>query len=178
MLELFSLLSIGIALSMDTFSLSLSIGTLNLDNKKILTISSIIGIMHFLMPVMGLIIGKQILQILIFDPHILVSGILLFIAVMMIKDLNQEQEVNFGLTLFEIFMFSISVSFDSFMTGIGLKALTNNNLLASLIFAICSFTFTFLGLTIGKYSKEKLGKIATIFGIFLLVITAIIHIIR
>ena len=66
MLELFSLLSIGIALSMDTFSLSLSIGTLNLDNKKILTISSIIGIMHFLMPVMGLIIGKQILQILIF----------------------------------------------------------------------------------------------------------------
>ena len=178
MLELFSLLSIGIALSMDTFSLSLSIGTLNLDNKKILTISSIIGIMHFLMPVMGLIIGKQILQILIFDPNILVSGILLFIAVMMIKDLNQEQEVNFGLTLFEIFMFSISVSFDSFMTGIGLKALTNNNLLASLIFAICSFTFTFLGLTIGKYSKEKLGKIATIFGIFLLVITAIIHIIR
>ncbi len=178
MLELFSLLSIGIALSMDTFSLSLSIGTLNLDNKKILTISSIIGIMHFLMPVMGLIIGKQILKILIFDPHILVSGILLFIAVMMIKDLNQEQEVNFGLTLFEIFMFSISVSFDSFMTGIGLKALTNNNLLASLIFAICSFTFTFLGLTIGKYSKEKLGKIATIFGIFLLVITAIIHIIR
>ena len=159
MLELFSLLSIGIALSMDTFSLSLSIGTLNLDNKKILTISSIIGIMHFLMPVMGLIIGKQILKILIFDPHILVSGILLFIAVMMIKDLNQEQEVNFGLTLFEIFMFSISVSFDSFMTGIGLKALTNNNLLASLIFAICSFTFTFLGLTIGKYSKEKLGKI-------------------
>lgn len=175
MLELFSLLSIGIALSMDTFSLSLGIGTLLLKQNKILLVSSIVGIMHFIMPLLGFLLGKQILNIFIINPNFLVSIILIFIAFMMIKDLKEERDTKFTLTFLGILFFAFSVSLDSFSTGIGLKALTSNNFKAAIIFALCSISFTFLGLTIGKYSKEKLGKYANILGIILLIIVALLH---
>ena len=172
---LLSLFSIGLALSMDTFSLSLSIGTLGISSKKIWQISSLVGIMHFIMPLLGLMIGKYILKILIINPKYLVSIILFFIALLMIKDVISKKEEVVKLNLLGILMFSLSVSFDSFTTGIGLPALTDNFFLASVVFASCSFTFTFLGLVMGRYSKLRLGKIATIFGIILLFIVATGH---
>ena len=175
MIEILSLFSVGIALSMDTFSLSLSIGTLSGHSKKILQISLIVGIMHFIMPLLGLLFGNQILKIIFKNPNYLMSFILFFIALLMLKDLFASKEETIDLRLLGIFLFALSVSFDSFTTGIGLKALTDNYITASLIFAGCSFTFTFLGLTIGKYSEQKLGKLATILGITLLFIIGIVH---
>ncbi len=178
MVELLSLFMIGIALSMDTFSLSLSIGTLKINSAKIFQIAIIVGIMHFIMPLIGLFLGKQILKVILINPNYLVSFILIFLAVMMIKDLNNEQSESIDLKLIGVLLFALSVSFDSFTTGIGLKALTDNALIASWIFSTCSFIFTFLGLIIGKYSQEKLGKYATIMGIILLFIVAISHLFK
>ena len=61
MYSIIMLFTIGIALSMDTFSLSLSIGTLNIKSKKIILIAIIVGIMHFIMPLIGMLIGKAVL---------------------------------------------------------------------------------------------------------------------
>ena len=175
MIELLSLFSIGVALSMDTFSLSLSIGTLGLKHKKIMQISFIVGIMHFIMPLLGLLLGKQILKLLFINPRYLVSIILFLIAFLMIKDLLWPKEEAIDLKLIGVILFALSVSFDSFTTGIGLSALTSNFFMAALILAGCSFTFTFLGLTIGKYSQQKWGQTATMFGIALLFIIGILH---
>lgn len=177
MLELISLFSIGIALSMDTFSLSLGIGTMGIKQKKIWLTSLIVGLMHFIMPLLGFLLGKQILKIFIINPNYLVSAILFFIALMMLKDLKNPKSLSLGLSFLEIFIFAFSVSIDSFSTGIGLKALTSNSLSAALIFSLCSFVFTYLGLTIGKYSQEKLGLKACILGIIILIIVAILHLI-
>lgn len=177
MVELFSLICIGIALSMDTFSLSLSIGTLSTDNKKNLKVSIIVGIMHFIMPLLGIIIGSHIIKFIPLNPHYFVSIILFIIALMMLKDLNNENSQSLGLKFIEIFLFALSVSFDAFTTGIGLFAITNHFFLAGIIFTICSFNFTYLGLTIGKYSKSRLGKKASIAGIIILIFVAIMHLI-
>lgn len=174
MFELIPLLTLGIALSMDTFSLSLSIGTSRLKDKDSLKVASVVGIMHFIMPLIGLFIGSEILRVFPISAHMMARIILLLIALMMIKDLKKEENVKLGLKWYEIFLFAFSVSIDSFSAGIGLKAITDNYLLASTIFSISSFIFTFIGLIIGKYTKEKLGKIATIIGIILLIIIALI----
>ena len=50
MIEIINILLIAVALSMDTFSLSLGLGTYNLNKKKIYQISITVGLMHFLMP--------------------------------------------------------------------------------------------------------------------------------
>ena len=51
MKEIITLFIIAIALSMDTFSLSLGIGTSNITKKRMLIFSIIVGIMHFIMPI-------------------------------------------------------------------------------------------------------------------------------
>lgn len=175
MYSFISVIIIGVALSMDTFSLSLTIGTLNIPSKKILLTSIIVGIMHFFMPLIGLLIGKQILTIFPINHNLLVAIILGIIAIMMIKDLFSESTSSYNLTMIGIIAFAFSVSIDSFSTGVGLKAITNNYFIAALTFALCSFSFTYTGLTIGKYSQEKIGKIANIIGIILLLVISIEH---
>ena len=61
MKEFLNILSIAIALSMDTFSLSLSLGTYNISYKKIFQISFTVGLMHFLMPLFGDFLGEKII---------------------------------------------------------------------------------------------------------------------
>ena len=63
MREFFSLLLIGLALSMDTFSLSLGMGMFNVSNRKALKLALIVGSMHFMMPFLGVILGDKLLQI-------------------------------------------------------------------------------------------------------------------
>ena len=77
--------------------------------------------------------------------------------------------------LIYLLMFALSVSLDSFSTGIGLEAITNNYLLASIIFSVTSFSFTYLGLILGKYSSKILGNYAKILGIVLLSIIGIVN---
>ena len=62
MQELFSILIIGIALSMDTFSLSLGVGMFDISNKKALRLALIVGLMHFIMPFLGMILGEQLIR--------------------------------------------------------------------------------------------------------------------
>ena len=62
MKEIFSIILIGIALSMDTFSLSLGVGMFNVSRKKALILSSIVGVMHFLQPMLGMMLGEQLIK--------------------------------------------------------------------------------------------------------------------
>ncbi len=173
-----SLFIIGISLSMDTFSLSLSIGTFNINKKKMIILSSIVGIMHFFMPLIGNLFGSKIINYLNINANILLGLILIFIAIEMIINIIKKEEKSFDLNILSMFLISISVSLDSLSTGFGLKAITDDIILAGFIFTICSSLFTFMGLLIGKYSNEKLGIYGNIMGVILLIILGIMHLFK
>jgi len=171
-----SLLLIGVSLSMDTFSISLSIGTFNITRKKVAFLCTLVGVMHFIMPLIGTYLGTKITMFLNINVNFLLGIILLFIAVEMIIDLINKEEKYFNLSLFNMFLVSISVSLDSFSTGLGLSAITDDIILSGVIFSFCASCFTFLGLLIGKYSNNKLGIYSNIVGIIILLILGITHI--
>lgn len=173
-----SLFIIGVSLSMDTFSISLSIGTFNITRKKAIFLCILVGIMHFFMPLFGSLLGSKIITFLNINVNFLLGLILLFIGIEMIIDLIKEEDKYFELNLFNMLLVSISVSLDSFSTGLGLSAITQDIFLSGLIFSVCAASFTFIGLLIGKYSGEKLGIYANIFGIILLFILGILHIFK
>ena len=75
-------------------------------------------------------------------------------------------------------MFGLSVSIDSLTVGIGLKAITNNYLLSSTIFSICSFMFTYLGLILGNIIENRVGSYSKLLGGIILIIIAIIMFIK
>ena len=171
-----SLFIIGVSLSMDTFSISLSIGTFNINKIKTLFLCGLVGIMHFIMPLLGSLLGSKIVTFLNINVNFLLGIILLIIAVEMFIDLIKGEEKLFELNIFNMFLVSLSVSLDSFSTGLGLLAITNNVFLSGIIFSVCAASFTFLGLLIGKYSSQKIGIYANVLGILLLIVLGLMHI--
>lgn len=173
-----SLLLIGISLSMDTFSICLSIGTYGINKKITLLLTFLVGIMHFIMPLFGNMLGSKMTNYLNINVNFLLGIILVFIAIEMIMSLIKNDKDYFDLNLINLFLISISVSLDSFSTGFGLNAIVDNKIIAGVFFSICAASFTFLGLLIGKYGKEKLGIYSNIIGIIILLIIGISHILK
>lgn len=171
-----SLFMMGVSLSMDTFSVFLSLGTFNISKNKILFFCILIGILHFLMPIFGNFLGYKMINYLNIKADILLGLVLILIGIEMIIELNSNEEKHFSLNIINMIIISISVSLDSFTTGFGLSAITNNYILSGLIFSICASLFTFLGYLIGKYSNDKLGIYANILGIIILLTLGIYHI--
>lgn len=163
---------IAISLSMDTFSLSLSYGTLGIPKRKIYLLSLVVGIFHFLMPLLGLYIGNKLFNLISIDFNILVFIILTILGIEMTFESSKEEEIK-SLSGFEILLFAFSVSIDSFSVGITLNNFTFNKLLILLLFAVVSYLFTYMGLILGTKIRRLIGKFATILGGTLLIIIGI-----
>jgi len=177
-MEIFIIFVIAVSLSMDAFSLSLAYGTLGLSKKETIELSSIVGIYHFFMPIIGMFLGKFILNFIKVKPDIVVFIVLLFIGIqMIIESFKKEEKLN-SMSKIELLLFGFAVSIDSFSVGIGLNTITNNYILSSVIFSISAFVFTYLGLFLGKKVSEMIGKVATILGGFALIIIAFIYLFK
>ena len=169
-----SIFLIGIALSIDAFSVALSIGVNNISSSKRIQIALTIGVMHFFMPLIGNILGDQIFNIININPKLIVSIIFIYLALVMLLDKKNDKD--YKLTSFiSIFLIAFSVSIDSFSIGFGLTGLTDKHLLSFLIFSLCSGCITYAGLILGKYSLELLKDKAKYFGIIILTILAVVN---
>ena len=73
-MNLFLLFIIAISLSMDAFSLSLAYGTLDINKKEIITLSIIVGIYHFFMPLIGFFLGSKILLVIPVNSNFIVQA--------------------------------------------------------------------------------------------------------
>ena len=177
MKEFFSIVLIGIALSMDTFSLSLGVGMFHVSNKKALKLAMIVGIMHFVMPFLGMILGEQLIHIFEIKYDVLLGFILILISLQMVVDIIRHEEEKFDLSFLGMFLFAFGVSLDSFSLGLGLKAITSNIYLAMSIFAICSSLFTYLGIVVGRFANKLLGIYANVLGAIILFVLGFMHLI-
>ena len=174
MREIVSILLIGISLSMDTFSLSLTLGTVS-ENKLIKILPLFVGIFHFFMPILGNIIGVTLINLLNLASNIILGTVLIVLGINLAIHYFKDETAEINLNIIGIIIFALSVSIDSFSVGLGINDITNNYYIASIIFALCSAAFTYLGIIIGKYSSKLIGKYAIILGIFLLLILGIFH---
>jgi len=159
---------------MDAFSIALSIGVNDLSCFKRILIPLIIGIMHFIMPLSGLVLGNQLFYIFNINPKIIVSLVLFYLALMMFLDRKKEHSTKVT-SILSIFLLAFSVSLDSFSIGIGLPGLTDKYFLAFLTFSLCSGCITYMGLILGKYSVKLLKEKAIYLGIGILLLIAIVN---
>ncbi len=160
---------------MDAFSIALSIGTTHLSKNRFILIPIVVSIMHFVMPLIGLFLGNQILSVININPKIIMTIILLYLAFLMYKDRNNDKVTKIN-SLLSIFLYALSVSLDSFSVGIGLKALTDKIIIPPIIFSLCAGTITYMGLILGKYSQKVWKEKASLIGIILLILISIVNI--
>ena len=177
MSSFFTILLIGISLSMDAFSLALVYGMIGMGNKKKIILSIIVGLYHFIMPLIGLTLGTFIDNISFINLHIIASIILIYIGIdLIISNFKEEETLSTSKT--GLLMFGLSVSIDSLTVGIGLKAITNSYFLSSIVFSTCSIVFTYLGLILGNIIGNKIGTYSKIVGGIILIIIAIIMFVK
>jgi len=177
MSSFFTILLIGISLSMDAFSLALIYGMQGMIQKQKITLSIIVGIYHFIMPLIGLNFGTLLEHINIISIDIIASLILIYIGTDLILS-NLKKEDKFEITKTGFLIFGLSVSLDSLTVGIGLKAITNSYLLSSITFSLTSLIFTYLGLTLGNVLGNKVGSYSKLIGGTILIIIAIITFVK
>lgn len=163
----------AVSLSMDAFSLALAYGTLGMSKKENILLSCIVGVYHFFMPLLGILVGNILLSLFSFNTDIVVFFILMFIGIQMIISSFKNEEVHV-LKLSDFFLFGLAVSIDSFSLGITLPTLGTNIIFSVIIFALISGLFTFTGLSLGNKIEKLLGKIATVIGGIILSIIGII----
>lgn len=163
------ILILAIGLSMDAFSLALIYGTLNLDKKIEKATSIIVGIFHFIMPILGYRLGKLILSIVKINPDILVGIIFIFLGVEMVISIRKEEQVKLLTNVISIIIFAFTVSIDSFSTGIAFAASKTNIFVPSVVFSLISSLFTYLGIKSGKKLSLLFDNIATLIGALILI---------
>ena len=171
-MSLINIIIIAIALSMDTFSLSLGISLL-FNNNKMFIFPIIVGIFHFIFPIIGNQIGIKLISIIKITPNKLLGIIFMLLFLKLFKDVIYNKENEIKISTANLIILALLVSIDSLITGIGLSNITN--LVPMLLFSLVSFIFTFAGLKIGKYAKKELGSVANIIGLLLLLVLSIIH---
>ncbi len=157
---------------MDTFSLSIVYGILN-NKAKSFRLALIVSIFHFVMPLLGTIIGSNLLGILSIDTNIFVGIIFIFLSVQMM--FHREEEISLN-NLLSFFVFGFTVSIDSFSVGIGLSQITESVILSSIIFSLTSGIFTYIGVKFGNRIGNKIGKNSTILGGVILLIIGLYYI--
>lgn len=172
----FTCVLIGISLSMDAFSLALLYGTYGLSKKDELMLSTIVGLFHFFMPLIGLLFGNVIFRYLVVDSNFVVGIIFGLLGIEMFISSFRNEEVKILIGFIPFLLFGLSVSIDSLTTGIGLSSISDNYLMVSSIFMIFSALFTYLGLKLGGFLSDKFGRIATMFGGGLMMILAFFYI--
>lgn len=161
-------------MSIDAFSVSTVIGMYDLSIKKTLKASITVGIFHFVMPLLAVILSNEITKFLSIPTDLILGIILLLISLQMFIEYIKPSNKEISLNKFGLFLFAFGVSLDSFSVGLGLKAITDNLLLSSTVFSVVSFSFTFLGLTIGKYINKVLKKYSYLIGTIILFVIGIV----
>lgn len=157
---------------MDAFSLALSIGTMPLTKKSNFILSFTVGFFHFFMPILGHILGISFISHFHINSHFISAIIFSYIALQMIKEMNEEEKPNFKFEFGSIIIFALGVSLDSF--GVGFT-LNESIIISASIFAIFSAIFTFLGLSLGNLLSKLIGRAATVLGTCIMIFLAIIN---
>ena len=163
------LLLIGISLSMDAFSLALSIG-IYYNQLNVFKYALTTGVYHFVMTLLGFLIKSSTISIININEKAAFIFIIVLIICGILLDNNKDSN-----KIINPLVFGLSVSLDSFMIGITLK---NNYLLfACIIFSITSFIFTLLGFKLSSYLNKKYDQYSKYISITILLIILIFHLI-
>ena len=160
---------IALGLSMDAFSLALAYGTTKINVRKKIILSLTVGIFHYIMPHLGVLLGTELLLNYIAKANYLVGIIFLILAIEMFISRNDEKKGSIT-NLLSIIIFAFTVSIDSFSVGIALSLTSKTIVTACFIFALTSMSFTFLGINIGNKIATKFEKKSEYIGIIILIL--------
>ncbi|WP_261131073.1 manganese efflux pump MntP family protein [Bacillus sp. Marseille-Q3570] len=163
--ELITLVIMAVALGMDAFSMGLGMGMITLRIRQICKLGFLIGLFHMIMPLLGMTIGKQLTLHFGNLATWIGGGLLILLGIqMIISSLRTSDEPFITPKGFGIWLFSLSVSLDSFSVGLSLGIFGAKVILTIILFGIISMGLTWLGLLIGRKTQKWFGSYSEALG--------------
>lgn len=176
MLNIWEIILIAVAMSVDAFSVAFGVGCRYNHPRHYFRLSWHFGLFQFIMPLIGAFFGKILLKYTS-NLNIIASVILFVIAYKMIKDAFVSDsdrcytsDPTKGLSL--IFL-SIATSMDALGVGVSMALFPGNIFIPAAVIGIVCIVFTFAGIYLGSLSKNFIGKYAEYLGALVLIVIGI-----
>ncbi|MDO8716570.1 MAG: manganese efflux pump MntP family protein [Dehalococcoidales bacterium] len=169
-MDLLSIIFIALSLSADCFAVALSGSAAmgKLSRLQVVRTSLAFGLAQFLMPVIGWLAGRTIVQIISAYDHWVAFGLLAFVGGRMIwESLKGEDERKEGTDItrgFLLLTLAVATSIDALAVGLSFALLEIGITQASLIIGLVAFSVTALGFWLGRKAGDLLGNRAKLAG--------------
>lgn len=176
--DFLSVFLIAIGLSADCFAVALSGGVSNKNHSwlQILRVAFSFGLFQAVMPVLGWLAGRTVVEFIAAYDHWVVFVLLAAVSGRMLWESlhhggSEEKEVDVtrGLLLLTL---SIATSIDALAVGLSFAFLKVNIALASPTIGVVAFVVTAIGFILGKKASKLIGKRAEIVGAMILLAIA------
>lgn len=173
-LDILSILLIALALSADCFAVALSSSfyTKTTSLTTVLRMAVAFGLAQALMPALGWLVGRTVLNFVAAYDHWVAFFLLAIIGGRMIWESfrpskkSRTIDASKGLLLVTL---AVATSIDALAVGLSLAFLKVNIALACLIIGVVAFGVTVGGFTIGKQAKSFLGRYTEAVGGIILI---------
>jgi len=169
-MDLLSIIFIAFGLSADCFAVALSGSAAmgKLTRFQVVRTALAFGLAQFLMPILGWLAGRTIVQIISAYDHWVAFGLLAFVGGHMIWDSlkgkdGQEEgtDITRGLILLTL---AVATSIDALAVGLSFALLEIGIIQASLIIGLVAFSVTAAGFWLGRKASTLLGNRAKLAG--------------
>lgn len=175
-MEFIKTLLIALALAMDSFSVSITGGASMkvIKIRNALLVAIYFGFFQSFMTTLGWLGGSFLNKYICHIDHWLAFILLLIIGSKMIYDSYQnDPEKCFYPNHKILCLLAIATSIDAFGIGLSYSFLNKNITIPVIIIGFVAFSFSGIGLYLGKYLKKMLKNKANIFGGIVLIIIGI-----
>jgi manganese efflux pump family protein len=165
----YTILLLGLGLSMDAFAVSISGGLScrKVTLKDTLKISFVFGFFQALMPYLGYNLGSIFRKYIDGFDHYIIFALLLYIGIKMIAEGSKKDPAkpsNHFFRMSNVLLLGLATSIDAFIAGLGLSLTDTSILPAAIIIGAITFTFSAVGVKLGCRLGRKLEKAADLFG--------------
>ena len=175
-MDLLTLLTLAVGLSMDAFAVSICKGLAM--REKVLGKGVIIGLwfggFQALMPIIGFFLGTQFKDQITSIDHWIAFILLGLIGINMVKESlsDEEENADASIEIKEMFMLAVATSIDALAVGIGITfAFLNVHIVsAASMIGVCTFLISFAGVKIGNIFGTKYKSKAELAGGIILIL--------
>jgi manganese efflux pump family protein len=168
-MNIYLILTLAFALAIDAFAVALGAGSFygRTSRRQKFRLSFHFGLFQFLMPLLGWLAGKSIVEFVSNFDHWIACIILTIIGVNMIRESfndNNEgiiKDITKGMSLISL---SVATSIDALAIGFSIGVIGGEILFPSIIIGIVAAGMTLIGIKFGEKLSAKFGKRVSILG--------------
>ena len=170
------LILMAVGLSMDAFAVSVckGLGMKRLNARVALVLAALFGIFQGGMPVLGWLLGTQLLWLIEPVDHWIAFGLLAFIGGKMIADAVSDEAEEAGevdrVAWGEFLMLAVATSIDALAVGLSLAVLNVDIAFPVVVIGVTTFVLSLAGVAIGHAFGSRYERPAQIVGGVVLVL--------